>query len=88
MNQLVPGSSPLHVLSWKKGAEETKNNEIKFTRKIRMETSTDMVDSVIHQTVDNVFCYIDTVEMTGFLLLLKNHIFTAHSEDTVFIFHV
>ena len=68
---MVPGSSPLHILSWKKGAEETKNNEIKFTRKMRMETNTDMVDSVIHQTVDNVFCYIDTVEMPGFLLLLK-----------------
>ena len=26
--------------------------------------------------------------MPGFLLLLKNHIFTARSEDTIFIFHV
>ena len=31
---------------------------------------------------------IDTDEIPGFLLLLKNHIFTARSEDTIFIFHV
>ena len=30
--------------------------------------------------------YIDTDEIPGFLLLLKNHIFTARSEDTMFIF--
>lgn len=34
------------------------------------------------------FYYIDTNETPGFLLLLKNHIFTARSEDTIFIFHV
>ena len=32
--------------------------------------------------------YIDTDEIPGFLLLLKNHIFTAHSEDTIYIFHM
>ena len=32
--------------------------------------------------------YIDTDEIPGFLLLIKNHTFTAHSEDTIFIFHV
>ena len=32
--------------------------------------------------------YIDADEIPGFLLLLKNHIFTARSEDTIFIFHV
>ena len=32
--------------------------------------------------------YIDTDEIPRFLLLLKNHIFTARSEDTIFIFHV
>ena len=32
--------------------------------------------------------YIDTDEIPGFLLLLKNHIFTTHSEDTIFIFHM
>ena len=32
--------------------------------------------------------YIDTDEIPGFLLLLKNHILTARSEDTIFIFHV
>ena len=30
----------------------------------------------------------DTDEIPGFLLLLKSHIFTARSEDTIFIFHV
>ena len=34
------------------------------------------------------FYYIDTDEIPGFLLLLKNRIFTARSEDTIFIFHV
>ena len=34
------------------------------------------------------FCYIDTDEIPGFLLLLQNHIFIARSEHTVFIFHV
>jgi len=29
-----------------------------------------------------------TDEMPGFLLLLKNDIVTARSEDTIFIFHV
>ena len=32
--------------------------------------------------------YIDTDEILGFFLLLKNHIFIACSEDTIFIFHV
>ena len=32
--------------------------------------------------------YIDTDEIPGFFLLLKNHIFIARSEDTIFIFHV
>ena len=32
--------------------------------------------------------YIDTDEIPGFFLLLKNHIFIARSEDTILIFHV
>ena len=32
--------------------------------------------------------YIDTDEIPGFFLLLKNHIFIARSEDAIFIFHV
>ena len=32
--------------------------------------------------------YIDTGEIPGFFLLLKNHIFIVRSEDTIFIFHV
>ena len=32
--------------------------------------------------------YIDIYEVPGFFLLLKNHIFIVHSEDTFFIFHV
>ena len=35
-----------------------------------------------------VYYYIDTDEIPGFFLLLKNHIFIARSEDTIFIFHV
>ena len=31
---------------------------------------------------------IDTDEIRGFFLLLKNHIFIVRSEDTIFIFHV
>ena len=38
---------------------------------------------------DNIYIYyIDTDEIPGFFLLLKNHIFIARSEDTIFIFHV
>ena len=32
--------------------------------------------------------YIDTDEIPGFFLLLKNHIFIARSEDTFLIFHM
>ena len=35
-----------------------------------------------------LFYYIDTDEIPGFFLLLKNHIFIVRSEDTIFIFHV
>ena len=35
-----------------------------------------------------LFYYIDTDEIPEFFLLLKNHIFIARSEDTIFIFHV
>ena len=31
--------------------------------------------------------YLNTSEIPGFFLLLKNHIFVAHSEDIIFIFH-
>ena len=34
-----------------------------------------------------IYC-IDTDEIPGFILLLKNHIFIVRSEDTIFIFHV
>ena len=36
----------------------------------------------------NLLYYIDTDEIPGFFCLLKNHIFIARSEDTIFIFHV
>ena len=35
-----------------------------------------------------LFYYIDIDEIPGFLLLLKNHIFTARSEHIIFIFHM
>ena len=38
--------------------------------------------------VNKLFYYIDNDEISGFFLLLKNHIFIARSEDTIFIFHV
>ena len=38
--------------------------------------------------IKNAFHYIDTDEIPGFFLLLKNHIFIARSEDTIFIYHV
>ena len=34
------------------------------------------------------FYDIDTDEIPGFFLLLKNHIFITRSEDTIFIFRV
>ena len=35
------------------------------------------------ESFNNQLYYIDTDEIPGFLLLLKNHIFTAPSEDTI-----
>ena len=35
-----------------------------------------------------IIYHIDTDEIPGFLLLLKNHIFTARSEHIIFIFHM
>ena len=37
--------------------------------------------------IKNIY-YIDTDEIPGFFVLLKNHIFVVRSEDTIFIFHV
>ena len=34
------------------------------------------------------YYYIDTDEIPGFFLLLKNHIFIVRSEDTIFISHM
>ena len=34
------------------------------------------------------FDYINTCEIPGFLLLLRNYIFIARSEDSIFIFHM
>ena len=39
-------------------------------------------------SMDKKYYYIDTDEIPGFFHLRKNHIFTARSEDTIFIFHV
>ena len=41
-----------------------------------------------NQTGNKLYYYIDTDEIPGFFLLLKNHIFIARSEDTIFTFHV
>ena len=41
-----------------------------------------------HYKMDTLHYYIDTDEIPGFFLLLKNHIFIVRSEDTIFIFHV
>ena len=47
------------------------------------------VISLCHcRELNNVIYYIDTDEIPGFFLLLKNHIFIERSEDTIFIFHV
>ena len=43
---------------------------------------------VLLSSIADYYVYIDTDEIPGFVLLLKNHIFTARSEDTIFIFHV
>ena len=36
----------------------------------------------------NQYYYIDTDEIPGYFLLLKNYIFIVRIEDTIFIFHV
>ena len=35
----------------------------------------------------NQYYYIDTDEIPGYFLLLKNYIFIVRIEDTIFIFH-
>ena len=43
---------------------------------------------VVYNSATTLYFCIDTDEIPGFFLLLKNHIFIAHSEDTIFIFHM
>ena len=43
--------------------------------------------SAVHIVI-RFFYYIDSDEIPGFFLLLKNHIFIVRSEDAIFIFHV
>ena len=43
---------------------------------------------VVYNSATTLHYCIDTDEIPGFFLLLKNHIFIACSEDTIFIFHV
>ena len=58
---------------------KTHENLTTFGRSIPLKLSWNQLLSAIY--------YIDTDEIPGFLLLLKNHIFIARSEDTIFIFH-
>ena len=65
------------------------------TRKFRLRPYTYQVMSkiigiqkLILEASINAYYTIDTDEIPGFFLLLKNHIFIARSEDTIFIFHV
>ena len=44
--------------------------------------------SVLFSPVKNIIYYINSSEIPAFLLLLKNHMFIARSERTIFIFHV
>ena len=43
------------------------------------------VSKVDRKSITISFYYIDTDEIPGFFLLLKNHIFIVRSEDTIFI---
>ena len=44
-------------------------------------------DYVLIYKGDKSLYYVDTDEIPGFFLLLKNHIFIARSENTIFIIH-
>ena len=44
--------------------------------------------STVSDVLQKKLYYIDTDEIPGFFLLLKNHIFIVRSEDTIFIFHL
>ena len=48
----------------------------------------DTTNSTFSLYIVYTFYCIDTDEIPGFFLLLKNHIFITCSEDTIFIFHV
>ena len=43
---------------------------------------------LIFNNTDIAFYFIDTDEIPGFLLLLKNHIFTGRNEHIIFIFRM
>ena len=69
-----------------------------FVERMKMHVQTQCISINQIQTSFNLFYYyyydyyyyyyIDTDEIPGFFLLLKNQIFIARSEDTIFIFHV
>ena len=66
-------------------------NEIGIASEIRLLThmcSALMNRNRIRRMTRQQFYCVGTDEILGFFLLLKNHIFIARSEDTIFIFHV
>ena len=63
------------------------NHADPYIRNSRQESPLDLAAQYGRmETVSKLFYYIDTDEIPGFLLLRKNHIFTARSEDTIFSF--
>ena len=53
----------------------------------RVKIDDDTVESFCGE-LNIIVYYIDTDEIPGVFHLRQNHIFTARSEDTIFIFHV
>ena len=64
---------------------------IGFVERMKMHVQTQCISTIKYKLP--LICFIiiiiiDTDEIPGFFLLLKNNIFIARSEDTIFIFHL
>ena len=68
-------------------SQQTARTDTRHKTVLYMERLRDVFKGRFQKAKDNLI-YIDTDGIPGFFLILKNHIFTARSEDTIFIFHM
>ena len=84
--QFLSPNKPFYYFTSLHGLQDV-GNHCAYLRDIELKTGRKMPYLRFPHVLFYIY-YIDTDEIPGFLLLLKNNIFTAHTEDTIFIFHV